>query len=126
MLKFLRSSRTAKWLVLGFALGMAPAVRGTAAERFFSLVEDMPLMTGLTEIVEAGLVFDNPRGRIVTMFAKGNVARPAVLDYYGRALPQLGWKTTRPNRFSREGEILRLEFTKETDGLTVRFALSPR
>jgi hypothetical protein len=105
---------------------MAPTIRGVAGERFFSMVEDLPLMPGLTEIVEAGLMFDNPRGRIVTMFAKGNVARPAVLDYYRGALPQLGWEASGSDRFRREGEILRLEFTKETAGLIVRFALSPR
>lgn len=98
---------------------------GASAGGYFSGIPDLPVMPGLTEDVAAGVVFDNPEGRIVGMVATGAIARARVLDYYSGALPQLGWKSVGQRRFRRDGEILRIEFDGEADGLTVRFRLSP-
>src|SRR5215475_10867866 len=84
----------------------APAVDG-----FLSLVEDLPLMSGLTEDTAAGLGFDTADGRIV--------------DFYGETLPQLGWKAEGKTQFARNGERLRLEFTHSGGGLMVHYSLSP-
>ena len=94
---------------------------------FVSGIEDLPLMPGLVEVAEAGLVFDAPGGRIVEAYASGAVDRDAVLRFYAETLPQLGWQRLGAARFRREGETLDVEFSGAAGAapLTVRFALSP-
>ena len=96
-----------------------------AGEAYFDEIPDLPVMPALTADPGAGIVFDTPSGRIVSVFATGRVAPASVLDYYGGALPQLGWRPAGEARFRRETERLRIEFIETTDGLTVRFVLSP-
>ncbi len=96
-----------------------------AGEAYFDEIPDLPIMPTLAADPGAGVVFDTPAGRIVTVFATGKVAPASVLDYYGGALPQLGWRPAGKARFRRESERLRIEFVENADGLTVRFVLSP-
>jgi hypothetical protein len=114
-------------LALSFCLGLSlgPVL---AAEPFVSGIDDMPLMPGLTQLVERNVVFDAPSGRIVEAYAEGSVARDAVRSFYARTLPQLGWRGQGGDRYVREGEILRLEFPDARAGgnrVIVRFFLSP-
>ncbi len=102
-----------------------------AGEAYFDEIPDLPIMPTLTADPGAGVVFDTPAGRIVSVFARGKVAPASVLDYYGGALPQLGWLPAGKARFRRETERLHIEFIDNADGdnadgLTVRFMLSPR
>jgi len=110
------------------AVGVTGCARAADAPRFFSTIEDLPLMPGLVEDDAAGVVFDSPQGRIVEAFASGGVAERDVRQFYTATLPQLGWSETSPGAFSREREILKIEFPKDRnkgDRLTVRFALAP-
>ncbi len=88
-------------------------------------VADLPLMPGLTEVAGAGVVFDKPSGRIVETYVQGEVARDAVLDFYRRSLPALGWEEMGGAGFRRECERLRLEFVSEEGPLVLRFSLHP-
>ncbi len=105
-------------------------VPAAAEDAFVSSIVDLPLMSALSEDIDSGVVFDTPSGRIVEAYAFGTVSRSRVLDFYSSTLPQLGWTRTGKAVFSREGEVLKLEFPKagknggEKD-LTVRFLLSP-
>ncbi len=116
-----------------FVFGPAMAEDGKAvhAAAYVSGIEDLPLMDGLTEAPGGALVFDTPGGRIVEAYAYGALSRREVLDFYAATLPQLGWKRIQDAAFSRENEILRLEFTAldamsgKGPGVSVRFALSP-
>ncbi len=105
-----------------FAFGPAAAAEEGA---FVSGVEDLPLMPGLSELAEGRMVFDTPSGRIVESYASGEATRSQVLEFYAATLPQLGWRRDGPAAFSREGEILKLEFPSGGQGLTVLFSLSP-
>ena len=105
------------------ALGVMALV--AASDGFFEEIPDLPVMPTLTVDREAGVAFDTPAGRIVAVFATGKVAPAAVLDYYGGALPQLGWRPDGKARYRRESERLRIEFIENAEGLTVRFVLSP-
>lgn len=111
-------------LIAGFALAggvcSAPVLAAEAA--FVAGMGDVPVMPGLTAGGEEPLVFDKPNGRIVETVLHGRVERKAVLDFYARTLPQLGWKRAADTRFQREAEELRLEFANGT----VRFVLMPR
>jgi hypothetical protein len=107
-----------------------PAMTGSAQAQnvgYVANVEDLPLMPGLSEIAGAGLVFDKPEGRIVEAYARGSLTPEAVLAFYRRSLPQLGWVAAGPAAYHREGERLDLEVLgQDTAGtVVVRFSLSP-
>ena len=111
--------------ILGLIAVFAPFESAKAAGGYFSGLTDLPLMTGLTEDRAATVVFDKPQGRIVKMTATGRVSRAAVMNYYARALPQLGWKFARPGWFRRDGELLLINISGSGKNLTVQFSLSP-
>lgn len=116
--------------VLVFLGTSQPRAQDGGGVAFVSGIEDLPLMAGLVEAPDDALVFDSPVGRIVEAYASGDVTVGAVLDFYGAALPQLGWRSLERGRFRREDEILRLEFPQADSGerktdLVVRFALRP-
>lgn len=105
------------------------AFSAQAQDKFLSAVEDLPLMSELDEIKGSVMVFDSAQGRVVEAMATGTVGEDAVLQFYSATLPQLGWTEKSPGQFSREGEVLKLEFLKTEDGgtaiTTLHFMLSP-
>jgi hypothetical protein len=119
------TSRTFIVLLAAFFLLLArPADAGAGA--YLSAVDDMPLMAGLNEALNQGVVFDAPQGRIVQAYASGPVSRAEVENFYAATLPQLGWRQDGPMRFVREGEQLALEITETgTASVTVLFILTP-
>ena len=116
-------------LLLVFAVGPQSAM---AEDQFLSAIEDLPLMDGLNEVEGEGMAFDSSSGRIVEALTMGKVDKNDVIAFYSQTLPQLGWSETAPGQFSREGEILILEFPPmlaisgaSSAPLGVRFMLSP-
>lgn len=103
----------------------AGAVTGSLAQgQFVGGTDDLPLMPGLTEVPDQDVVFETPQGRIVETVATGVPSQAQVIEFYDRALPQLGWEKTGQGTYRREGEALTLEF--ESDGPSVvRFRLKP-
>jgi len=100
--------------------------------RFFSAIDDLPLMEGLVEDVGSVTVFETARGRIVEVFASGVMEQDRPLAFYNKALPQLGWQRKSSGLFQREGETLSLEFLSKagplpgsTSILTVGFRIKP-
>jgi len=114
-------------LALGAALAGGPPARAqTPADGFIGGIEDLPLMAGLAEDADATLVFETPEGRIVEADAEGAVSAAAVRRFYDQTLPQLGWEKRGPDRFQRDDEILKLDFSATTGATRVRFRLGPR
>ena len=107
-----------------FGAGAAPT--RAQVQSYIAEVEDLPLMPGLAEVEGAGVVFDKPDGRIVEAYAQGEVAREAVLAFYRKTLPQLGWRAVGATTFRREDETLSLDFLDGGGALIVRFTLVPR
>ena len=97
-----------------------------AAEGFLTGIPDLPLMPGLQEVPDSGLVFDKPEGRIVEAYAVGDTTPQAVTAFYNETLPQLGWRREKSGAYLREGERLSLEFERATQGVTVLFRLFPQ
>ena len=113
-------------LLVGMVLQGSP-VKAQETEAYFTGIEDLPVMPGLAEIPDAGLIFDKPSGRIVEAYAQGEVSEGAVLDFYQETLPQLGWLSQADNRFAREGEELTLQIREnEVGGIVVMFRLAPK
>lgn len=118
MLSFWRISL----LVLGVFL-----IRNAQAEDavFLSALNDVPLMVGLDESIDSTVYFDTPAGRIVEVFAEGDVRKDRILSYYKESLPPLGWKFRQKNSYVREGEDLSISVKMDGKIAVVRFALSP-
>lgn len=109
--------------VLAMAFMGALPVR--AADVFVSGFEDLPLMTGLTQVVGNSILFDTPQGRIVQASAVGTISQSSVMKFYAETLPQLGWAQVDDAEFRREGETLKVEFTDLNQRLEVRFLVEP-
>lgn len=131
-----------RFAALAVCLGLALLSGGLSAEEraaeeraagYLDAVEDMPLMEGLHETGDGGVVFDKPNGRIIRTVATGNVAPASVRHFYVETLPQLGWKRQKKLElikdllvFRREGERLEIQTVPETGGATeVRFSIEP-
>lgn len=109
---------------------MLAVTHAAASDKFLVGLEDVPLMPGLVQLADQGSIFDAPSGRIAELYAAGRVAREDVRGFYARTLPQLGWQAQGADRFTRDGEMLRLEFPTAPTGsgtreLVVRFYLFP-
>ncbi len=102
--------------LLGWSLAGGDAAAGVA---------DLPLMPGLDPARAAALVSGRDPGGVVEAVATGQLDRRAVLDFYGAALPQLGWQRIAEARFQRERRILDLGFSESAGALTVRFSIAP-
>ncbi|HEX9789119.1 MAG TPA: hypothetical protein VGA60_00540 [Kiloniellales bacterium] len=104
---------------------VAPGPGAADGAGFVAGVEDLPLMAGLADVANAGVVFDKPGGRIVEAYAEGAVSRADVLGFYRQTLPQLGWQTAGETAFTREGERLEIVILGSDGDLVVRFTLQP-
>jgi len=103
---------------------LAPAARA-GSDAFVAGVEDLPLMPGLAEVRDAGIVFDTPGGRIVEAYAKGAARRAEIVGFYRQTLPQLGWQSVGETTYRREGERLEIVILGGDGDLVVRFTLQP-
>jgi hypothetical protein len=110
---------------IAFAALLLLAAAAARAEGFVTGIEDLPLAPGLAEVENSGTVFDTAAGRIVEVFAVGQVAPEDVARFYRDALPQLGWEATGSLAFEREGEKLSIALQQNGPDLTVRFSLTP-
>ena len=100
-----------------------------AGGAFVEGIDDLPLMPGLVGMADQSLVFDKPNGRIVQAVAAGRVQAAAVKSFYADTAPQLGWKSAGEGRFTRDGELLRIELIDAGapgGALTVRFLVNPQ
>ena len=93
---------------------------------FFSELEDIPLMPGLTELPEDSLSFDKPEGRIVEQVALiGDLSQKDVLVYYGGVLTHLGWGRVSDTRFFREREYLELSYEEQQGATLLKVMVRP-
>ena len=93
---------------------------------FFTSLEDVPLMPGLTEIPDETVSFDKPEGRIIESSAMmQGVNRQQVSLYYKVSLPQFGWGEVQENVFYRGQEYLELSFFRRGDVDYVRIMVRP-
>lgn len=109
------------------ALVLASPTRAQAPA-FASIIEDLPLMEGLVEDMSAALQFDSAAGRIAEVTAVGPLSAGAVLGFYARTLPALGWRQMEPGRYRREAEELVIAISPnpaQPSSVSVHFRLSP-
>ncbi len=111
-------------LVVAAALPVAAAEEKPA--RFFSAMQDIPLLDGMTELADQGAIFDKPEGRIVESVAE--IESGTLEDaraQYAQTLPQMGWKKTAPGNYVRGEENLVLSFEAYQGKKFARVLLRP-
>lgn len=121
--------RNAVIYILAALVLMAP-IAGAKAQSatFVSVIPDLPLMDGLQEELDEGVVFETASGRIAEALAQGRLVPQDVTNYYANALPQLGWHLISDIKYQREGEVLSIEIhsdDQDSQLLIVQFKLSP-
>ena len=101
-----------------------------ATDKFFSVINDLPLMAGLTEITGSTLVFSKPQGRIVEVVAEGvknkEINKEKIFEFYKQTLPQLGWTRTGTSSWERESEKLFIKVSFEGRKIRAGFVLLPK
>jgi len=113
-------------ILLGALLPGSGGFQAQAAERFVSVIEDLPLMDGLRENENAAVAFETAGGRIAEAEARGGIAPARVRGFYAQVLPQLGWTALGEGLYRRERERLKVVVESDGDGGTaVGFSVSP-
>ncbi len=108
-------------------LAVAPFSRGFAASQsYFSVLPDVPMMTGMEEIEGQTFVFDKAEGRVIETagFLPQNTPEKAQ-EYYSEVLLQLGWKPLKTGVFTRDSEQMVVIARKVEGGVLVKFFLAP-
>lgn len=100
---------------------------GLAAEsRFFSEMNDVPIMAGLYELPDETVVFDKAEGRIVESAAASETENAnQIKGFYDATLPQLGWQRLGPESYARDGEKLTLRLESRGNVQVLRLTLTP-
>lgn len=112
-----------RFFLIAFLFVTAPV---SAAETAYStVIEDLPLMQGMTEKADEAVVFDKPAGRIVEINAETAAAPQAVEQFYAEALPPLGWQTVAPATYARGDEKLKIDTEKRGAATVAHFTLTP-
>lgn len=98
-----------------------------APARFFSSMQDVPLVIGLSELSDQTVTFDKPEGRIIESVAEIESGTfDSVKKSYEATLPQLGWNKIAENSYARENEFLHLNFETYDGRNFVRVLVRPR
>jgi hypothetical protein len=115
-----------KRIILAGALLLLLNVSALAAETAYSgVIEDLPLMTGMTEKAADAVIFDKPGGRIVETEAETSSPMEEIERFYTETLPPLGWKKLAPTSFVRDNEKLVLSLERKGTIILVHFTLTP-
>ena len=78
-------------------------------------VGDVPIMPQLVIEPGLGFAFDNPEGRIVTIYIKGQAHADDIMAYYRQALAPLGWTQLEARLWTRGREHLMIIKTATAD-----------
>ena len=95
------------------------------AQAFFNAVEDLPLAPGLVQTLDRDIFFESLRGRIVTVFAYGEDGVIVYREFYKKALPPLGWALQTDGTYSRDNEVLQIDFQVRGQRTEVRIRVVP-
>ena len=99
------------------------------AGNYSAVIQDLPLMTGMTEITDAAVQFDTTSGRVMETAAEVQAGQTEIYAFYSNALPQLGWthKDGDNTTYHRAKEILTIEAApgSSSEKTRVQFRLGP-
>ncbi len=113
-----------------FVFAILNARQVSADKSFFSVISDLPVMPGLSEVTGSAVKFSTPQGRILEISASGKsgakLRENDVRSFYLQTLPQLGWEPSNDGSWVREDERLRLAISGIRGVLIAQFSLTPK
>lgn len=114
-------------LMAAFPLpAQATDAKDAGDQQFTTVIDDLPLMPGLTTVEGNDVLFVEPHeGRIAETEASGAVAVDEVYNFYRHSLPHLGWQVVDGHTYVRDGEKLLIDAHAESGVTTVRFSVKP-
>ncbi len=89
-------------------------------------VGDVPIMPQLSIEPGLGFAFDNPEGRIVTIYLTGEANPDQVMAYYDQALIPLGWIKKDAHIWHRRNESLTINKTPSAIKALWKIMLRPK
>ena len=92
---------------------------------FVNGIDDLPLFSEMSNSDESLVVFDTNHGRVVISEIFGEVEKSKARNFYYEILPNLGWKALDKNQFTRDGELMQIEFLNNNNQLYIKFKLVP-
>ncbi|MEQ1784466.1 MAG: hypothetical protein ABMA14_24200 [Hyphomonadaceae bacterium] len=100
---------------------VACAAMPAHATEFLRAIDDVPLVSGLTEVADP-VVFESDQGRVVRTSAEGHVGGAEISSFYRQTLPALGWKPVAGEAgvYERESERLTLRVREPAKSSPVR------
>ena len=109
-------------------IGILPA--NAVTYNFIDGLEDVPLMSGLTQHIDDTVSFGNEEARFIEVYlTSAKVGFKMVEKFYTESLPQLGWtyqgKEGNSLLFYREGEALNIH-KESTKPLKIRITVKNR
>ena len=112
--------------ITAMALALMPAPIKAETADHAKWVGDVPIMPELSIEQGLGFAFDNPEGRIVTIYLSGDTARDQVMDYYDQALVPLGWIKRDAHIWHRRNESLTINKTPSAIKALWKIMLRPK
>jgi len=89
-------------------------------------IGDVPVMPGMEIETDLGFAFDSPDGRIVVIYASGELSGSDLASYYDMALPPLGWESASDLVWTREGEQMTISSAKASGTPLWKITIMPR
>lgn len=91
---------------------------------------DVPLMPGLEELMDMGVLFDKPDGRYVEVELVGEVPLNRASVFYRATMVNWGWvmgddSTLKSLKYTKDGELLTMDLSDSDEGLLVKIRLKP-
>lgn len=128
LLKIYRKTwRGASCLMMGLmAFAMMPQPVKAETPDQAKWVGDVPIMPQLAIEHGLGFAFDNPEGRIVTIYLTGDANTNQVMAYYDQALIPLGWIKKDTYIWHRRNESLSINKTPSAIKALWKIMLRPK
>ena len=112
--------------IISFAIDLMPQYVKAETLDHAKWVGDVPIMPQLSIEPGLGFAFDNPEGRIVTIYLTGDTDPNQVMAYYDQALIPLGWIKKDTYIWHRRNESLTINKTPSAIKALWKIMLRPK
>lgn len=96
-----------------------------AGGRFFIVLYDVPILTGLEDVPELSYTYDTVGGKIARASAVTDVTPDIIYKAYGVSLRQFGWEYIGKHVYRREAQILSISHESLDKSWLFHFTLRP-
>ncbi len=103
----------------------APKSPKAGAVQFATVIDDLPLMPGLSVDPDGDLIFSTSTEQLKQTRAVGSVDIDDVYRFYAQTLPQMGWTKIDARRFRRDQDLLRIDAKADEKSTRVAFTITP-